>query len=45
MAAQIRGCREIRSEVNAENEKYSGEQDDDPSNQQLRNIFFNLDSV
>lgn len=42
---QIQSCRNIRKEITSEDQRYSGYQDEDPSNQQLRNIFFNLDSV
>jgi hypothetical protein len=45
IATQIKDCRDIRKEVNAEEEKYCGEQEEDPSNQQLKYIFFNLNSV
>jgi len=45
VAAQMKNCISIRKEVNAEDEKYSGEQDEEPSNLQLKNIFCNLDSV
>lgn len=45
MYTQIHSYRSIKKEVNAEDLKYSGEKDEDPSNQQLRNIFCNLDSV
>ncbi len=45
VAAQMKSCMNIRKEVNAEDEKYSGEQDEEPSNLQLKNIFCNLDSV
>jgi hypothetical protein len=45
ISMQIQSCRNIRKEINSEDQRYSGYQDEDPSNQQLRNIFFNLDSV
>lgn len=45
IAVQLKNYESIRKEVNAEDKKTWGEPDNNPSNQQMQNIFFNLNSV
>lgn len=45
LATQIGDLQQISKELATHQELEQGQSDDEPSNQQLRNIFENLDSV